>query len=272
MKAIRIRAVLLVAVLAFAAVACAEEERKAFDVEGVRFWYRMPALSAPSNTVQGILVLFGGRNWSGEKTLAAYACDALADQHRLILLSPSFSAENYWEPQSGSGAQLNQALATVSARTGGKAAVPLYLYGYSAGGQCAALFATWLGSRVSAWGAHGCGVYPDTCAWEGVHAPALITCGMEDRERFEISRRAVYAYREAGGEMVWRYYAGRGHELNPEALHLARTWLDALIRKERVAWIGEDDTGRLVPAAWFQEIEPEFRNPLRTETLRMLWK
>ena len=38
--------------------------------------------------------------------------------------------------------------------------LPVLMYGYSAGGQCAALFSAFMKGEVAAWGAHGCGVYP----------------------------------------------------------------------------------------------------------------
>ena len=36
--------------------------------------------------------------------------------------------------------------------------LPVLMYGYSAGGQCTALFSAFMKGEVAAWGAHGCGV------------------------------------------------------------------------------------------------------------------
>ena len=120
---------------------------------------------------------------------------------------------------------------------------------------------------VAAWGAHGCGVYPekDTPPF----APALVTCGESDEYRLRISRQFSYRRREAGGAVLWRPYPC-GHNLEPAALALARAWLASFAGDEPSvrAW-GEDDTGRVLPVV---QIDPEFRNPLYSAELESLWR
>ena len=231
-------------------------------IDGIEFALRKPAAYS---TKSEIMVLFGGRNWPGEKTLKTYGFDKLADKHRLFLLSPSFVNRDYWVPGKWSGPVLKKAIAEVEKRYKLNS-VRLYFYGYSAGGQCASLFYEWMPERVQAWGVHGCGVYPEKIRYAS--APALITCGLNDEDRFRISRQFAYRYREAGGELVWKVYPG-GHELNREALEFARCWFDAILSGETAMEYGEDDTGKIGSK---NRIDSEFRNPLYNAKIRELWE
>jgi poly(3-hydroxybutyrate) depolymerase len=65
-------------------------------LDGVDFHYRKPK---KYDAKSKIMVLFGGRNWQGERTLKTYNFNALADKHSVFLLSPSFKDCDYWEPQ-----------------------------------------------------------------------------------------------------------------------------------------------------------------------------
>ena len=120
---------------------------------------------------------------------------------------------------------------------------------------------------MAAWGAHGCGVYPETNA--PPFAPALVTCGEEDADRLHISRQFAYSRREAGGHVLVKVFPG-GHELDARALALARAWLAAFAQGGGWprAW-GEDDTGQVRPPAL---IDVEFRNPLYTGEIERLWR
>ena len=237
--------------------------RWSFTVDGVGFVCRAPmSRSAESR----IAVLFGGRGWPAEKTLRAFGFDGVAETNRLFLLSPSFAEGEYWRPETGTGRTLRRAIDGVRRKYSLKS-LPCLLYGYSAGGQCAALFADYLKGEVAAWGAHGCGVYPDGDM--PPFAPALVTCGEDDEDRLRISRQFAYRRREAGGMVMWRPYPG-GHALDPDALELARAWLAAFARERPAvrAW-GEDDTWRVRPV---RLIDPEFRNPLYTSELAEAWR
>ena len=237
-------------------ILCAEVLR----IDGVDFHYRIPR---DHGTDSKIMVLFGGRNWPGDKTLKTYAFDDLADKHRLFLLSPSFRDRDYWNPELWSGRLLKKAVARLEKhyRLGSPR---IFLYGYSAGGQCAALFYQWMPERIAAWGVHACGVYPEEI--KSFQAPALITCGTEDRERFQISRQFVYRYREPGGRLLWKYFPDAGHELSFRALEIAKVWFDDLLSGKKALLSGEDDTRRIGG-----EIDADFRNPLYSEKLKDLW-
>lgn len=230
-------------------------------LDGVDFHCRVPGHHDANS---GIMVLFGGRNWPGDKTLATFRFDLLADKHRLFLLSPSFQDRNYWEPEPWSGKLLKQAIQELQRKYRLKN-TKLFFYGYSAGGQCVTLFYQWMPDQVAAWGIHGCGVFPPKLKTSA--APALITCGTEDSERLQISRSFVYRYREHGGELLWKYYRNSGHELTPAALELAKVWFDDLLSERKILCYGEDDTFQIQ-----KMIDVEFRNPLYSERLKDLWK
>lgn len=232
-----------------------------FRLDGVDFHCRVPEHCKSDS---GIMVLFGGRNWPGDKTLKTYDFNELADRHGLFLLSPSFRDRDYWEPEKWSGPLLKKAIRYLETRYKLNSR-KLYFYGYSAGGQCAALFFQWMPEKVAAVGIHACGVYPDRIV--KTHIPVLITCGTEDRERFQISRRFVYGYRERGGLLLWKYYRNSGHGLSKSALELAKVWFDDHLSGREIIAYGEDDTFRTG-----ETFEVEFRNPLYSEKMRELWR
>ena len=234
-------------------------------VEGTEFVYRVPK---EHGTNSPIMVLFGGRNWPGDRTLKTFKFDDLADRHGIFLLSPSFRDRDYWEPAAWSGEALTSAVREIEVQHG-LAPSKLYLYGYSAGGQCAALFQAHMPDRVAAWGAHACGVYPPIVT--NAAAPALVTCGLNDAGRLVISRQFIYRYREAGGSLLWKIYPG-GHELDAEALMLARAWFDAVLSGSVAPDVGEDDTLRTVSASELETIDIEFRNPLLNAAIRERWR
>ena len=49
------------------------------------------------------MVLFGGRNWNGDKAIKTFNFEELADKYSLMLLSPSFKDNEYWQPEKWSG-------------------------------------------------------------------------------------------------------------------------------------------------------------------------
>ena len=233
-----------------------------FPKGGVEFVCRVPSSYDADSRV---IVLFGGRGWNGDKTLSTFSFGRLADRERAFLISPSFSKGEYWRPETGTGGKLAAAIAELAKRYGLKKQ-PVVLYGYSAGGQCAALFAQSKDLSVSAWGAHGCGVYPD--APYATSAAALVTCGEQDADRMRISRNFACGYREKGGALLLKPLSG-GHDLDEKALSIAREWLRAVLCGGE-SWIwGEDGTYKIADK---DAIDVEFRNPLYTTRLADLWR
>ena len=166
----------------------------------------------------------------------------------LAIWAPSFSKGEYWNPETGTGKKLAKAVVELRKRYGLKAS-SIVLYGYSAGGQCAALFAQSKELSVAAWGAHGCGVYPDGVV--AAKVPALVTCGIGDEDRLRISRSFAMRYREKDFCSAMNDDLGIETDEKPED------------EKEK------DDTYKIVDK---ESIEVESRNPLYTNRLSELWR
>ena len=230
-------------------------------VDGVNFHYRIPK---HYDNHARIMVLFGGRNRRGDKTLKIYNFNDLADKHGIFLLSPSFTDRDYWEPEKWSGKLLQKAIRRLE-KLYNLQSQKVYYYGYSAGGQCVALFYQWMPEKVAACGIHACGVYPEKIKIS--KAPFLITCGMADKERFQNSRHFVYRFREHGGLLLWKYFPQSGHELSKKALDLAKIWFEDHLSGKKIIAYGEDDTRQIKP-----QIDAEFRNPLYSEKMQELWQ
>ena len=118
----------------------------------------------------------------------------------------------------------------------------------------------------TAWAVHGCGVFPEPPPRVG--APALVSCGVGDGDRFTLGRTFACRYREAGGLLVWKPTRG-GHAPDAAALGLARAFFAAVASGAPCARWGEDDTRRLAPR---EAIDPEYLNPLYDDRLADLWR
>ena len=127
-----ITAILLLAILPIALFADIDK----IHISGIEFAYRTPG--SPSSNSR-IMVLFGGRNWTGDKAIKTFNFEELADKYSLILLSPSFNDNEYWQPEKWSGKVLKSAVKLLEKKFSLKPQKLLF-YGYSAGGQCANLF------------------------------------------------------------------------------------------------------------------------------------
>ena len=211
-----------------------------------------------------IVLLLGGRGWTGGRAVAELGFADWADGRNWCLVAPSFREGEYWNPASGSGAVIRKAIDGLCRRHGIRP-LPVFVFGYSAGGQLAALLLESDDVRIGAWAVHGCGVYPSAPRFV---PPGLVACGAADADRFRISRDFVYRYREAGGPLVWKPL-GTGHELSPLALDLARLFFDAVAENRPCAVWGEDDVRRILPK---ERIDVEFRNPLYNARLAAMWR
>jgi hypothetical protein len=194
-----------------------------------------------------IMVLFGGRNWKADKTIKRYGFNKLADKHKLFLVSFSFKDDNYWHPDKWSGKAMLNALKMISEKYGINENVKILYYGYSAGAQCANLFARWRPKIILAWGVHACGVWH-----KPVHTlknvPALITCGIYDTGRWHLSRNFIYRARKNGYLILAKFFSSE-HDLDARALKLAESFFDSLLQgKRNIKFAGDDQTGRFYPA------------------------
>lgn len=211
-----------------------------------------------------ILVLLGGRGWTGARTLRDLGFAPWAEERNWCIVAPSFSRGEYWIPSNGASDVLRRAVDALCRRHGVRP-LPVFLFGYSAGGQLAALLQDSPPFPVAAWAVHGCGVFPEP---PRAGAPALVTCGVGDVDRLRIGRTFACRYREAGGALVWRTMEG-GHELGASALGLARAFFGAVASGAPCACWGEDGTWRVLER---ERIDPEYRSPLYTPALAELWR
>jgi len=235
----------------------------------LQFCLRIPA---SQTEVSRIMVLFGGRNWLPDKTIKSYNFDKLADRHNLFLLSPGFRNDDYWYPETWSGKALLEAVKYVREKYHLSDSKLLY-YGYSAGGQCSNLFYAWSPDLVDAWGAHACGVWckPETLK----QAPALITCGEQDTDRYLLSFAFAQAARGNGASILWRSYP-TAHGLNPESLALARAFFESILSnsEKKIEYAGDDQTLKFypVPSRHEKDIEPELKSVFYSIETAKLWQ
>ena len=211
-----------------------------------------------------ILVLFGGRGWDGERAIEELGFGDWALRRNWCIVAPSFSRGEYWNPESGSADVVASAIASLRQKYSLRP-YPVYVFGYSAGGQLAALMQDSDPSLAAAWGVYGCGVYPDA---PKAKVQGFVACGMDDAERLRISRDFVYRYREAGGLLLWKPVRA-GHELNSAALELVREFFSAVDSGKPCTIWGEDDTMRIRPP---ESVDVEFRNPLYNAKIAAEWQ
>jgi hypothetical protein len=179
------------------------------------------------------------------------------------LLSPSFSQGKYWETKSGSVDVLISAVESLRRRYALRP-LPIFLFGYSAGAQLVVAMQDAKSMPIAAWGVHGCGVFPDRPI---VTSPGVVVCGVDDSERFKISREFVYRYRESGGLLLWKPISS-GHEIKKIVTELASGFFEAIALGEKCMLWGEDDTMQIRPK---DEIDIEFLNPLYQSRLARIW-
>ena len=231
------------------------------EVNGVEVVFAVPSEVSRDSR---ILLVFGGRGWDGDRSLKELGFFRWAVAKNWCLVSPSFSKGEYWEMQSGS-AEVVRAAVRQLRKKHSLSSRPVFLFGYSAGGQLVSLLQEHDPKFADAWAVYGCGVYPETAR---SRTPGLIACGIGDEDRLRISRDYAYRFREAGGLLVMKPVAG-GHELSELALSLAREFFEAIdAGLAPVAW-GEDDTLVIRPR---EAIDIEFRNPLYGAKMPELWQ
>lgn len=81
-----------------------------------------------------ILVLLGGRGWTGARALRDLGFKEWAEARGWSLAAPSFAEGDWWEPSGGSAEVLRRAVGLLRDHHGVRP-YPVFLYGYSAGGS-----------------------------------------------------------------------------------------------------------------------------------------
>lgn len=258
----------------------------------VEVHYRVPAgYDASRREPYRVLVVFGGRNTNGKADAGGrLGWGAWADAEGVFLVSPGFTDDTYWQPDSWSG----QALAGALSRIQKKYAIcttKMLFYGHSAGAQCSNLFAAWRPSWARAWVSHGCGVFHEPHSkMRGI--PGLVTCGDADTARYLTSRDFVVASRQKGIDILWKSFPNHPHDVPPGSLELARAFLShyhnlhradlaprntvaSSVATKRMAppFIGDDMDGIFYPTGDIrvEDILAEDRVELPTREIAQAW-
>ena len=255
----------------------------------VTVYYRVPASYEPEGKKQHrVLVIFGGRNNTGkEEAGGRLGWGKWADQLGIFLVSPGFKNEEYWHPEKWSGRVLISALRQIKKKYRICDTKLLY-YGYSGGAQCSNLFPAWRPWSTRAWVSHAGGVFHEpNSKMRGV--PGLVTCGDADLQRYIISRRFVEESRRKGVNIIWKSYPNHPHDVPPDSLKLARSFLEyyhrlypedlnrftrtAESKEHQILYVG-DDQDHVVYKAGTPEalnILPEDRVYFSSEAIARAW-
>ena len=259
----------------------------------VRIYYRVPEdwKGKSNGQLCRVLVYFGGRNCKGESEAAGKGLGFAkwADENNIFIVAPGFKDDDYWEPEKWSGEALMAGLKEIKKEypicTDG-----LLFYGYSAGSQCANLFPAWKPNLCCAWVSHACGVFFKPVPLMK-QCPGLVTCGDADEARYIISRRFVGDCRKLGIDVIWKSFPNHPHDVPPDSVKLALTFLtlqhqrnmDDLIpfkmtQKTRrpsaeVLYVGDDQEGRFFPAKSREasRIDAEDRVAFTSHELALAW-
>ena len=119
--------------------------------------------------------------------------------------------------------------------------------------------------------------------------PGLVTCGDADLQRYIISRRFVEESRRKGVNIIWKSYPNHPHDVPPDSLKLARSFLEyyhrlypedlnrftrtAESKEHQILYVG-DDQDHVVYKAGTPEalnILPEDRVYFSSEAIARAW-
>jgi poly(3-hydroxybutyrate) depolymerase len=238
----------------------------------------------------GVLVLVPGYNGKGEQMLDA-RWKAFAAKHQLVLLAPTFHAEDkennegrgYYYPEQGSGEVMEKALKEVKKRTG-VATERVLFFGFSAGAHFAHRFALWKPQRVKAFVAYSAGWWSEPTA-RVRKVPALVMCGEAD-ERYAATFDFFKKGQRLGCPWVWRSYKETGHVLTPAVREMAEVFLACYggmgeraggreqtgMPMSLVSRYGDIQTYRSVGPAERESIPEEFRIELPSKEIAEVWE
>lgn len=253
----------------------------------VNFFYHVPKNYTDGEKHQyRVLIYFGGRNRSGEVEAGKLLdLGKWGDENDIFILSMGFRDDDYWYPQTWSGKALQDALDRLATMYKIKKNRFL-LYGYSAGSQCANLFAEYFAKNTVAWVAHGCGVFFTPSA-KMRKVPGAVTCGDADIARYIISRKFVRDCRAQKINLIFKSYPNHPHDVPPDSVRLAKEFLlyhhlrniadlkrdDVEIDDEPALLVGDDVEGVFYPvdSPRVQFIDPADKVYFSTRQLAEVW-
>lgn len=208
------------------------QRHDAFDRAAFHLWLPDDAKPGP---VRGIAVVLDGINVDGRHLAGRVQWQNFAHDHKVALVACYFTTDDlssfvtYCQAERGSGRALLKALSALGQESGHPEfdTVPLFLLGFSAGGQFAYSFACFCPQRTAAFVANKGGVYvtPPTDAARAI--PGLFIAGSKDYRRAAILK--IYsANRQLGARWCFAVEPNRGHE-TANANDLALPFLAAVL-------------------------------------------
>ncbi len=201
------------------------------DFEGEILWAR-PLPASP----RGVLVLASGIN---DRTGALVRMDSwreFARTRNLALAEASFSSpttsaghweRGYWHPARGSGAVLEAALRREFG--GPDACPPLFLFGFSMGGNFIYEFQQMTQYPVAAWAVLGRPVMAPKDDGRPV-APALLLCGENEPDVQRRHEEYLREIRGRGQEAQLQVIPNAGHQMDERAFDAARVFFQRVLR------------------------------------------
>ena len=241
-------AALLISLVSLATAARAEvtfeveiprQPRETFDTAAFHLW--LPDHAGP---VRGIAVVLDGINVDGRPLAGRAQWQNFARDHSLALVSCYFKTDDlsigltYSQTEHGSGRALLAGLAALGNASGHPEmeTVPLFLLGFSAGGQFSYSFACFCPARPAAFVSNKGGIYltPATAAARAI--PGLFIAGEKDTASRRSAIREIYTKnRKLGARWFMAVEPKYGHN-TANANDLALPFFEAVMRsRERPA-------------------------------------
>lgn len=193
------------------------QPRDAFDRAAFHLWLPDDAKPGP---VRGIAVVLDGINVDGRHLADRAQWQNFARDHHLALVACYFATEDltdffrYTQADHGSGRALLNALAALGQQSGHPefATVPLFVMGFSAGGEFSYNFACFCPERVAAFVSNKGGgfITPPTDAVRAI--PGLFIAGSKDQRYCAASHKFYEPNRQLGARWCLAIEPNRGHE------------------------------------------------------------
>lgn len=192
------------------------QPRDTFDKAAFHLW--LPD-DAPAGPVRGIAVVLDGINVDGRHLAGRVQWQNFAHDHHLALVACYFATTdltdpvNYCEAQHGSGRALLSGLAQLGKLSGHPEfeKVPLFLLGFSAGGQFSYSFACFCPGRVAAFVANKSGVFNTEITPAAREIPGLFIAGAKDTTRRPIMLKLYATNRQLGARWCFAVEPNYGH-------------------------------------------------------------
>lgn len=206
--------------------------RETFDQAAFHLW--LPDHAGP---VRGIAVALDGINVDGRHLAGRAQWQEFAQRNSLALVSCYFATTDleqitYCRAEYGSGRALLAGLAELGRRSGHPEfeKVPLFLLGFSAGGQFSYSFACFAPERVAAFCSNKGGIYDTKTTAAARQVPGLFIVGANDTGSRRTAARTIFLEnRKQGARWCMANEPKRGHQTG-YANDLALPFFEAVMR------------------------------------------